>query len=225
MISVSNLAKHYGDQTLFEGVTLQFDPGERYGVVGANGSGKSTLLNILGCLDRPSGGTYELESQDVGSLTSPELTMIRRHKIGFVFQFFHLIPRLTARQNVELPMVFAGLPAAERRQRSSDAITAVGLSHRAEHLPEQLSGGERQRVAMARATVMRPRLLLADEPTGNLDSRTGEEILQVIDELHAEGKTIVMVTHDDAIAHRAERIIRVSDGEIVSNDWKGVSQL
>jgi putative ABC transport system ATP-binding protein len=188
--------------------------GEHVAIMGPSGSGKSTLLNILGCLDRPSAGTYELENQNVGSLSSSELTMIRRHKIGFVFQFFHLIPRLTARQNVELPMIFAGLPATERRQRSSDAINAVGLAHRAEHLPEQLSGGERQRVALARATIMRPSILLADEPTGNLDTKSGGAVLDILEGLNEKGLTLLVVTHDPKVAHRADRIIVLVDGEV-----------
>ena len=189
-------------------------PGEHVAIMGPSGSGKSTLLNIIGCLDRPSGGRYELEGQEVGSLASNQLTQIRRHQIGFVFQFFHLVPRLTAAENVELPMIFGGVPVGERRERVAQAIEAVGLSNRAEHAPDQLSGGERQRVALARATIMKPAILLADEPTGNLDSKSGGAVLDLLERLNSDGLTLLVVTHDPRVAHRADRILVLVDGKV-----------
>jgi putative ABC transport system ATP-binding protein len=182
--------------------------------MGPSGSGKSTLLNILGCLDRPSGGSYHLEGRDVGSLDTRELTQIRRHRIGFVFQFFHLIPRLTAAANIELPMVFAGISRVERRQRVAEAVEAVGLTHRADHVPDQLSGGERQRIALARATIMRPSILLADEPTGNLDTKSGSVVLEILEQMNRRGLTLLVVTHNPKVAQRADRIIVLVDGEV-----------
>jgi putative ABC transport system ATP-binding protein len=192
----------------------QIAPGEHVAIMGPSGSGKSTLLNIIGCLDRPSGGRYELEGREVGSLASNQLTQIRRHRIGFVFQFFHLVPRLTAAENVELPMVFGGVPVGERRERVAQAIEAVGLSNRAGHVPDQLSGGERQRVALARATIMRPAILLADEPTGNLDSKSGGAVLDLLERLNNDGLTLLVVTHDPRVAHRADRILVLVDGKV-----------
>ncbi|MFQ5524880.1 MAG: ABC transporter ATP-binding protein [Thermoanaerobaculia bacterium] len=188
--------------------------GEHVAIMGPSGSGKSTLLNILGCLDRPTAGSYELEGRAVGQLSTRELTMVRRNRIGFVFQFFHLIPRLTAAGNVEMPMVFAGIPRAERRRRVAEAIESVGLSKRADHQPEQLSGGERQRIALARATIMRPSILLADEPTGNLDSKSSNDILDLLDRMNRDGITLLVVTHDPRVARRADRIIVLVDGMI-----------
>jgi len=189
--------------------------GEHIAIMGPSGSGKSTLLNILGCLDRPSRGSYQLDGREIGRLDDAELTAIRRHQIGFVFQFFHLVPRLTAQGNVELPMVFAAVPRAERRARAAAALDAVGISARADHLPNQLSGGERQRVALARATVMRPSILLADEPTGNLDTASGKVVLDLLDTLNDDGLTLIVVTHDPKVAHRADRIVVLVDGHIV----------
>jgi putative ABC transport system ATP-binding protein len=189
--------------------------GEHLAVMGPSGSGKSTLLHILGCLDRPSAGSYRLEGREVAGLGDDELTRVRRHEIGFVFQFFHLVPRLTALENVELPMLFAGLARAERRRRAERALSAVGLAERAQHRPDQLSGGERQRVALARATVMGPRLLLADEPTGNLDSASGSQVLDVLEGMNASGLTLIVVTHDPKVARRAGRVLVLADGRIV----------
>jgi putative ABC transport system ATP-binding protein len=194
--------------------TEEIQPGEHVAIMGPSGSGKSTLLNILGCLDRPTSGTYHLNGRNVGNLDSAALTQIRRHQIGFVFQFFHLIPRLTALGNVELPLIFAGVPRAERKRRVAAAIDAVGLTRRADHQPEQLSGGERQRIALARATIMRPAILLADEPTGNLDSRSGAGVLELLEELNRDGLTLLVVTHDPKVAQRADRIIVLVDGQI-----------
>ena len=189
-------------------------PGEHVAIMGPSGSGKSTLLNVIGCLDRPTEGRYLLDGREVSGLDDGQLTHVRRHLIGFVFQSFHLVPRLTAAENVELPMIFAGIPRPERRERVTAGIAAVGLGPRAGHRQDQLSGGERQRVAIARAMVMRPRLLLADEPTGNLDSRSGQQVLELLDQLHAEGLTLVVVTHDPSVARRAERVIVMVDGRI-----------
>ncbi len=208
---------HVGDQDVHAlvGVDERIAPGEHVAIMGPSGSGKSTLLNIVGCLDRPTAGRYYLEGREVGALGPAELTSVRRHQIGFVFQFFHLIPRLTAVENVELPMVFAGMPRAERRRRSNEALSAVGLDHRLDHVPDQLSGGERQRVALARATIMEPAILLADEPTGNLDSASGKVVLEMLDDLNDRGLTLVVVTHDPKVAQRADRIIVLVDGRIV----------
>ena len=189
--------------------------GEYVSLMGPSGSGKSTLLNLLGCLDRPTSGIYRLEGREVQGLGDRELTAVRRHTIGFVFQFFHLVPRLTAAANVELPMVFAGVPAEERRERVAAALAAVGLTDRSHHRPEQLSGGQRQRVAIARATIMRPRLLLADEPTGNLDSVSGRQVIALLERMNREGLTLVVVTHDPAVARRAGRVLVLADGRIV----------
>ena len=197
------------------GVSETIAEGSYVAIMGSSGSGKSTLLNILGCLDRPTSGSYVLDGREVAHLSELELTEVRRHKIGFVFQTFHLVPRLDAEQNVELPMLFAGLPRAERRARCRTALAAVGLAQRADHRPDQMSGGERQRVAIARATVMGPKILLADEPTGNLDSASGEAVLGLLEAMHAGGLTLVLVTHDPAVARRAQRVIVLRDGGIV----------
>jgi putative ABC transport system ATP-binding protein len=185
--------------------------------MGPSGSGKSTLMNLIGCLDTPTEGTYCLNGRDVGQLADDDLAAIRNREIGFVFQTFNLLPRATAARNVELPLLYAGIPTPERRARVQESLETVGLSDRAQHKPNQLSGGQRQRVAIARALVNEPAIILADEPTGNLDSRTGAEILSVFDALHAAGNTLVMVTHDDDVAHHARRIVRLRDGQIESD--------
>jgi len=189
--------------------------GEYLAIMGPSGSGKSTLLHILGCLDRPDRGVYELLGRDVARLDEAELSLVRRHTIGFVFQFFHLVPRLTALENVELPMVFAGVPSAERRERAMGRLRGVGLEPRAAHRPDQLSGGERQRVAIARATVLEPKLVLADEPTGNLDTVSGRHVLEILEGMNASGLTLVVVTHDPAVARRARRVLVLRDGRVV----------
>ncbi len=218
MIRLEGICRTYqvGDEPVraLVDVDEQIHAGEHVAIMGPSGSGKSTLLNILGCLDRPTAGSYRLGEREVGGLDDSELTRVRRHEIGFVFQFFHLIPRLSALENVELPMLFAGVPRRERRRRAAAAIAAVGLEPRARHLPEQLSGGERQRVAMARAMVMRPALLLADEPTGNLDSKSGQVVLEMLDRLNDDGLTLLVVTHDPKVAQRADRILFLVDGRI-----------
>jgi putative ABC transport system ATP-binding protein len=189
--------------------------GEHLAIMGPSGSGKSTLLHILGCLDRPDQGVYELVGRDVARLGEDELSLVRRYTIGFVFQFFHLVPRLTALENVELPMVFAGIEAGERRERAMVRLRGVSLEPRAAHRPDQLSGGERQRVAIARATVLDPKLLLADEPTGNLDTASGRHVLEILEHMNAAGLTLVVVTHDPAVARRARRVLVLHDGRVV----------
>jgi putative ABC transport system ATP-binding protein len=196
-------------------VDLTLGEGDYMAVVGPSGSGKSTLLNILGCLDRPTGGEYVFRGREVNGLPDAERTRMRQHEIGFVFQFFHLLSRLTAQGNVELPMLFAGVAKAERRHRAAEALEAVGLADRAHHRPDQLSGGQRQRVAIARAVVMQPAMVLADEPTGNLDKSAALEVMDLLDDMNGKGQTVVLVTHDLEIATRAKRRVRMDDGAIV----------
>jgi putative ABC transport system ATP-binding protein len=193
-------------------VDLDVADGDYVSVMGPSGSGKSTLLNLLGCLDRPDAGSYQLDGEEAARLDEEELSHVRRHKIGFVFQTFHLVSRLSAFANVELPMVFAGVGRKERAERAESALQRVGLSARAEHVPAQLSGGERQRVAIARAVVMGPKLLLADEPTGNLDSASGAEVIGLLEEMNAKGLTLLVVTHDPNLGRRARRHVLMSDG-------------
>jgi len=206
-----------GEETVhaLRNITLEIARGDYVALMGPSGSGKSTLLNVIGCLDHPSRGLYLLDGKDVTSLDETELSLTRRNRIGFVFQFFHLIPRLNAAGNVELPMIFAGIPREEREQRVARALESVGLSHRAKHRPNQLSGGERQRTAIARAVVMQPSVLLADEPTGNLDTHSGQEIVELIESMNREGLTVVVVTHDPGVGKRARRVITLHDGEVV----------
>ncbi|BCW93143.1 MAG: ABC transporter ATP-binding protein [Thermoanaerobaculum sp.] len=222
MIRVHGVTRVYrlGDAEVraLAGVSLEIPEGQFVALMGPSGSGKSTLLHILGLLDRPTGGQYYLFGQDTSQLSDTQRTLLRRNTIGFVFQFFHLLARLSAAGNVELPMLFAGVPRGERRKRALEALAAVGLSHRASHRPDQLSGGERQRVALARAVVMRPKLLLADEPTGNLDRASAREIMELVQGLNRQGLTVVLVTHDPAIAAYAGRILRLSDGHVVGEE-------
>jgi len=189
--------------------------------MGPSGSGKSTLLNIIGCLDRPSAGSYRLDGREVAGLTDEELSLVRRDRIGFVFQVYHLVPRLTARENVALPLLFAGVARGERRDRASRALANVGLADRADHRPEQLSGGERQRVAIARSTIMGPSILLADEPTGNLDTVSGRDVIDLLEQMNRDGLTLVVVTHDPAIGGRARRHLRLVDGAAVPDEPAG----
>ena len=198
-----------------KGVSLEIRRGEHLSLMGPSGSGKSTLMHILGCLDRPTRGRYLFGNRDVGSLSDEERSGLRQREIGFVFQFFHLLPRLTALGNVELPMLFAGIPRRERRERARAVLESVGLADRMDHRPDQLSGGQRQRVAIARAVVMEPSLLLADEPTGNLDRSSAEEVMGLLEELNRQGRTLVVVTHDPEVASRARRVVRLSDGELL----------
>jgi putative ABC transport system ATP-binding protein len=200
------------------GVTLEFAAGEYVSIMGPSGSGKSTLLNVVGLLDRPSAGRYELDGRDVTDLSDDEQARVRRERIGFVFQFFHLVPRLTAAQNIELPMVLAGIDPAERRARLARLLDEYGLEARARHRPDELSGGQCQRVAIARAMSMRPALILADEPTGNLDRHTGQEVIAVLERVHHDGGTVMLVTHDPEIGARAHRRLRMVDGAVVSDE-------
>jgi putative ABC transport system ATP-binding protein len=200
------------------GVSLEIGKGEYVAIVGPSGCGKSSLLNLLGAIDAPTSGTVEIEGRNVGTLGDREVTEFRLRHIGFVFQRFYLLPILTARENVELPMAEAGVPAAERRQRSTELLRYVDLGDRVRHRPSQLSGGEQQRVAIARALANRPSLLLADEPTGELDARTGQEIISLFGRLNADGTTVVVVTHDESLARAARRIVHMRDGEIVQDE-------
>jgi putative ABC transport system ATP-binding protein len=213
--------KTYGTGDLavraLRGIDLRIERGEFVAVMGASGSGKSTLMNLVGCLDVPSSGRYLLDGIDVARLEDVELAFIRNRKIGFVFQSYNLVPRTTALRNVELPLVYAHVPKAERRERATAALEAVGVANRAHHAPSELSGGQQQRVAIARAVVTNPSLILADEPTGNLDTASSTEVMQVFDRLNAAGRTIVMITHEPDIAARAQRVVHLIDG-LVSSD-------
>ncbi|UOZ09488.1 ABC transporter ATP-binding protein [Amycolatopsis sp. WQ 127309] len=222
VIAVSGLRKTYGagDTAVhaLRGVELTVWPGEYVAIMGASGSGKSTLLNMLGCLDVPTSGQYLLDGFGVGKLNERQLALLRNRKIGFIFQSFNLVPRTSALSNVELPLVYSGLRRSERRRRALAALDMVGLSDRAKHLPSELSGGQIQRVAVARALVTGPAMLLADEPTGNLDRRSTEDVLGVFDRLNRLGRTIVVITHEDEVAAHARRVVRVDDGLIVADD-------
>jgi putative ABC transport system ATP-binding protein len=200
------------------GVSFRIEPNEYVAVMGPSGSGKSTLMNLIGCLDTPSRGTYVLRGKVVSEMNDDELAAIRNREIGFVFQTFNLLPRASALHNVELPLVYAGVPKGERLERARKTLAMVDLADRTGHKPNELSGGQRQRVAIARALVMRPSILLADEPTGNLDSQTGEEIMRLFERLHAEGNTIILVTHERDIADHAHRTIHIRDGKIESDE-------
>ncbi len=218
MIELEQVCRSYrmGDQEVraLDNVSEHILEGEYVAVMGPSGSGKSTLLNILGCLDRPSSGSYRLAGEDVANLSELELSQVRRHRVGFVFQTFHLVPRLDAAENVAFPMLFAGVPRREREERVRQALEAVGLAGRAIHRPSELSGGERQRIAIARATVMRPSILLADEPTGNLDSRSGRQVMELLESMNQTGLTLLVVTHDPSIARRAGRVLVLQDGRV-----------
>lgn len=203
-----------------EGVSFQVGEGEFLAVMGPSGSGKSTLMNILGCLDRPTSGRYLLEGQDTGQLDDDQLAFLRNKWIGFVFQTFNLLPRFSSTKNAELPLIYGAVPRSERRRKAQEALAAVGLAERLEHRPKELSGGEQQRVAIARAIVNQPRIVLADEPTGNLDSRAGDEILGIFENLNRQGVTVIVVTHNPRVAQRARRIILLQDGRMVKDEAK-----
>jgi putative ABC transport system ATP-binding protein len=222
IINIEHISKIY--QLGFEevralrDVSLRIDKNEYLAIMGPSGSGKSTLMNMLGCLDTPTSGIYDFKGESVSTMTDNELAKIRNKEIGFVFQTFNLLPRSDALHNVELPLVYAGLPYAERRERAEKVLTDVGLKDRMRHKPNELSGGQRQRVAIARALVSSPSIILADEPTGNLDSKIGEEIMQLFNEIHDMGNTIILVTHEEYIAEHARRIIRLKDGLVEKDE-------
>ncbi|HUJ45191.1 MAG TPA: ABC transporter ATP-binding protein [Opitutaceae bacterium] len=221
VIDIEGVTKlyHMGEETVhaLRGVALQVHRNEYLAIMGPSGSGKSTLMNMLGCLDTPTSGHYQFNGKDVSNMSDDELASIRNREIGFVFQTFNLLPRSTALHNVELPLIYAGMSPAERRARARETLENVGLGDRMLHKPNELSGGQRQRVAVARALVNRPSIILADEPTGNLDSKTGEEIMQLFDQLYEQGNTIIVVTHEEDIARHARRAIRLHDGLIESD--------
>jgi len=221
VIRIENLTRFYtiGEETVraLNGINLSIQKNEYVALMGPSGSGKSTLMNIIGCLDTPTFGEYFLNGPNVAQLSDSELAAIRNKEIGFVFQTFNLLPRLTALQNVALPLVYAGIPEAERLKKAKEVLEQVGLGDRIKHRPNELSGGQRQRVAVARALVNHPSIILADEPTGNLDSKTSEEIMQLLDIIHQAGNTIVLVTHEEDIALHAKRVVRMRDG-IVESD-------
>lgn len=221
LIRLENLYKiyHPGPQEVraLDGVSLSVEAGEFVAIVGHSGSGKSTLMNMLGCLDTPTSGAYFLEGRDVSRLRDDELSEIRNVQIGFIFQGFNLIPGLDALENVELPLLYRGIGKSQRRQLAMDALRRVGLAERLHHRPAEMSGGQQQRVAIARAIAAHPPLLLADEPTGNLDTRSGREVMDILWDLHAEGRTIILITHDEGIASSAQRIVRIQDGKVLED--------
>jgi putative ABC transport system ATP-binding protein len=222
VIELAGVTKLYRDGEVsveaLRGISFAVREGEFLGIMGPSGSGKTTLLAILGCLDRPTAGSYRLVGEEVSALSETRRARVRGQRIGFVFQAYNLLPRTTAHKNVELPLVYAGVPGRERSRRALEALAEVGLSERALHRPSQLSGGEQQRVAIARALVVRPSVILLDEPTGNLDSASAQEVLEILERVHRNGATIVMVTHSDAVAERASRILRLADGRVVADE-------
>jgi putative ABC transport system ATP-binding protein len=221
VIDIENITKHYvmGEETVhaLRGVSLQIHRNEYLAIMGPSGSGKSTLMNMLGCLDTPSSGRYEFNGKDVSAMDDDELATIRNHEIGFVFQTFNLLPRSTSLRNVELPLIYAGIDPETRAERATQTLRDVGLGDRIHHKPNELSGGQRQRVAIARALVNNPSIILADEPTGNLDSKTGEEIMALLENLYQQGNTIILVTHEADIARHARRVVHLRDGVVESD--------
>lgn len=228
MIKITNLVKSYvmGDNVVhaLNNISLNIEQKEFVAIVGPSGSGKSTLMNIIGCLDTATSGSYVLNGQEISSYNDNELSEYRNKTIGFIFQRFNLLSKLTALENVELPLIYQGISSKERRERAIEAITSVGLADRMDHRPVELSGGQQQRIAIARALVCRPSVILADEPTGALDSKTGIEVLNVLNELHQKGNTIVLITHDMNIAKKAKRMVKIMDGKIVSDEGVGESE-
>jgi putative ABC transport system ATP-binding protein len=227
LIRLTNIARRYvmGAETIhaLREVTVSIERGEYVAIMGPSGSGKSTLMNLLGCLDTPTEGTYELNGANVSDMDDNQLADIRNREIGFVFQTFNLLPRANALRNVELPLIYSGMRLDERRERAHQALQEVGLGERVTHKPNELSGGQRQRVAIARALVTQPSIILADEPTGNLDSRTGEEIMQLFERLSGTGHTILLVTHEESIAAHARRVVRLLDGRVAADERMGVA--
>lgn len=221
LVEVRDMYKIYNpgenEVRAIDGISLTIEKGEFVAIIGQSGSGKSTLMNMLGLLDIPTSGTYLLDGIDTANMDDDELSEIRNKEIGFIFQGFNLIPSLTAVENVELPLVYRGMKKEERNKLALQALERVGLSHRLDHLPKQMSGGQQQRVAIARAVAARPPVILADEPTGNLDSHSGIEVMKILHELHEEGRTVILITHDNDIAKEAQRVIRIQDGQIVSD--------
>lgn len=221
MIELHNIMKIYqlGDEAVhaLDGVSLTIEDKEFVAIIGASGSGKSTLMNIIGCLDTADEGSYLIDGQEVSNLSEKQQSILRNRRIGFIFQQFNLLPKLTAYENVELPLIYQGVPASERKVRVLEALEKVALSHRVHHRPNQLSGGQQQRVAVARALVTKPTLILADEPTGNLDSHSTKDIMNLLHELHQQGNTLVLITHDNEIAAQAPRRVRLLDGRVVSD--------
>jgi len=221
VVELIDITKVYGsganEVRAVDGVTLTIERGEFVAVMGASGSGKSTLMNIVGALDVATSGTYRLDGVDVGELDDDSLSLVRNRRVGFIFQSFNLIPRMSAVANVELPLMYRGVPRGERRQRALNALGSVGLADRTHHQPNELSGGQQQRVAVARALAMQPALMLADEPTGNLDSRSTAEVLDLLEQVHAGGGTIAVITHEDEVAARARRVITLRDGRVESD--------
>ena len=230
LIDIKNLYKIYNEGQesevrALDGVSLQIDRGEFVAIIGQSGSGKSTLMNILGCLDIPTYGDYHLDGTDVTELTDKQLAHIRNKQIGFIFQGYNLIPALSARENVELPLIYQGVGMGQRAQRAMESLERVGMADRADHKPSEMSGGQQQRVAIARAIATQPPIIMADEPTGALDSRTGKHVLEILHGLHEEGSTIILITHDNGIASTAQRVVRISDGHIIyDGDREGAFQ-
>ena len=222
MIQLENIQREFvvGDQIVhaLQDINLIVSQGEYLSIMGPSGSGKSTLLNVIGLLDRPNSGTYKLDDQEITSFSDDQLAEVRQKKIGFIFQFFQLLPRLTAQENVELPMVLSGINPAERNRRARETMEALDIQDRAHHRPDQLSGGQQQRVAIARATVMQPNVILADEPTGNLDRHSSSEVVAILEQLNQDGMSLIVVTHDPEIGKRAKRQIRMVDGRIENDD-------
>lgn len=222
LVEIRDICKVYNpgenEVRALDHVSVTIDEGEFVAIIGQSGSGKSTLMNMLGCLDVPTSGTYRLRGQDVADLSDDELSDIRNREIGFIFQGFNLIPNLTARENVELPLIYRGVSKGQRRQLAERALEKVGLSHRMEHKPSEMSGGQQQRVAIARAIAQAPPVILADEPTGNLDSHSTGEIMGILRELYEEGRTVILITHDNEIAARAKRVIKIRDGKIETDE-------